>query len=130
DCDILVPAAVQNQITTENADQIKAEIIVEAASGPTTAEATKMLAERGKLLVPDVLASAGGTTASYFEWVQNKQGYYWSEEEVEKKLYTVMHKAFETIYNTAQTRNVDMRVAAYMVGVRKMAEASRYRGWV
>lgn len=130
DCDILVPAAVQNQITAENAHNIKADIIVEAASSPTTQEATKILAERGKLLVPDLLASAGGITVSYFEWVQNKQGYYWTEEEVDKKLYEVMYKAFETIYNTAQTRNVDMRVAAYMVGVRKMAEASRYRGWV
>ena len=130
DCDILVPAAVQNQITAENAHKIKAEIVVEAANGPTTGEATKILAERDILVVPDVLASAGGTTASYFEWVQNKQGYYWSEEEVEERLFKVMHKAFETIYNTSQMRNVDMRVAAYMVGVRKMAEASRYRGWV
>lgn len=130
DCDILVPAAVQNQITADNAANIKAEIIVEAVSSPLTDEATKILADRGTLIVPDVLASAGGTTVSYFEWVQNKQGYYWSEAEVEERLYNVMHKAFETIYNTAQTRNVDMRVAAYMVGVRKMAEASRYRGWV
>ena len=130
ECDILVPAAIENQITAENAHNIKASIVVEAANGPTTAEATKILAERGILLVPDVLASAGGVTVSYFEWVQNNQGYYWTEEEVREKLYRKMVDAFENVYATATNRNINMRLAAYMVGVRRTAEASRFRGWV
>ncbi|WNB93698.1 Glu/Leu/Phe/Val dehydrogenase [Bacillus sp. NEB1478] len=130
DCDILVPAAIENQITEKNAHNIKATIVVEAANGPTTLEATRILSERGILLVPDVLASAGGVTVSYFEWVQNNQGYYWTEEEVEEKLEKVMVKSFETVYTTAMNRKVNMRLAAYMVGVRKMAEASRFRGWI
>ncbi|GIO06918.1 glutamate dehydrogenase [Brevibacillus reuszeri] len=130
DCDIIVPAAIENQITAANAHNIKASIVVEAANGPTTLEATKILTERGILLVPDVLASAGGVTVSYFEWVQNNQGYYWSEEEVEEKLEKVMVRSFENVYSLSQTRRIDMRLSAYMVGARKMAEASRFRGWV
>lgn len=130
ECDILVPAAIENQITEENAHNIKAKIVVEAANGPTTIEGTQILTERGILLVPDVLASAGGVTVSYFEWVQNNQGYYWTEEEVEEKLEKILIRSFETIYETAERRRVDMRLAAYMVGVRKMAEASRFRGWI
>lgn len=129
DCDILVPAAIANQITEKNAHDIKAKIVVEAANGPTTAEGTRILTERGILLVPDVLASAGGVTVSYFEWVQNNMGYYWSEEEVREKMTAKMVKAFENVYTTASTRNIDMRLAAYMIGVRKSAEASRFRGW-
>lgn len=130
DCDILIPAAISNQITEENADQIKAAIVVEAANGPTTLEATRMLTERGVLLVPDILASSGGVTVSYFEWVQNNQGYYWEEEEVKKKLQKGMVESFEMIYETAQVHQVDMRLAAYIVGVKRVAEAATFRGWV
>jgi glutamate dehydrogenase len=130
ECDILVPAAIENQITQENAHLIKAKIIVEAANGPTTLEATRILTDRGILLVPDVLASSGGVVVSYFEWVQNNQGYYWTEAEVHAKLQELMEKSFENVYNVHSTRGVDMRLAAYMVGARKMAEASRFRGWV
>ncbi|WP_409251806.1 Glu/Leu/Phe/Val family dehydrogenase [Bacillus sp. SCS-153A] len=130
DCDILVPAAISNQITESNAHSIKASIVVEAANGPTTFEATRILSERDILLVPDVLASAGGVTVSYFEWVQNNQGYYWTEEEVNEKLHTKLVEAFNNVYETSMNRRVNMRLAAYMVGARKMAEASRFRGWV
>jgi glutamate dehydrogenase len=130
ECDVLVPAAISNQITAENAHSIKARIVVEAANGPTTLEATNILTDRGILLVPDVLAGAGGVTVSYFEWVQNKQGLYWSEEEVEAKLRDKLIKSFHEIYDLSQNTNVNMRLAAYMVGVRKMAEASTFRGWV
>ncbi|MGG1677965.1 Glu/Leu/Phe/Val dehydrogenase [Neobacillus sp. NRS-1170] len=130
ECEILVPAAISNQITRGNANKIKADIIVEAANGPTTLEATHILTNRNVLLVPDVLASSGGVTVSYFEWVQNNQGFYWSEDEVAQRLRDKIVDSFERVFSTAQQYQVDMRLAAYMVGIRKMAEASHFRGWV
>ncbi|CAM4223824.1 Glu/Leu/Phe/Val family dehydrogenase [Paenibacillus tarimensis] len=130
ECDVLVPAAIENQITADNAPRIKAGAIVEAANGPTTLEATNILNDRGVLIVPDVLASSGGVIVSYFEWVQNNQGYYWSEPEVDAKLRTMMVRGFREVVDVHRTRKVNMRLAAYMVGVRKAAEAARLRGWV
>jgi glutamate dehydrogenase len=130
ECDILVPAAISNQITAENAGNIHAKIIVEAANGPTTLEATRIISERGILLVPDVLAGSGGVTVSYFEWVQNKQGYYWSETDIADKLQNKMIQSFNQVYQLAQNRKISMRLAAYITGVKKIAEASQNRGWI
>ncbi|KPV56371.1 glutamate dehydrogenase [Paenibacillus sp. A3] len=130
ECDILVPAAIENQLTEENAPDIKARIVVEAANGPTTLKATEILTNCGILLVPDVLASAGGVVVSYFEWVQNNQGYYWSEEEVQDKLEKILTTSFHNVYRTSTDKKVDMRLAAYIVGLKRVAEAIKWRGWV
>ncbi|WDL97424.1 Glu/Leu/Phe/Val dehydrogenase [Alicyclobacillus sp. ALC3] len=129
-CDVLIPAALENQITAENAPSIQASIVIEAANGPTTPAADEILKNRGVLLIPDVLANAGGVTVSYFEWVQNSQGWYWSEEEVNDRMEKMMVDSVQNILRTAKRYQVSTRLAAYMVGIRPFAEAMRWRGWV
>ena len=128
DCDVLIPAAVENQITKENANNIRAKLIVEAANGPTTSEADKLLKDKGTFIIPDILANAGGVTVSYFEWVQGLQFYFWSEREVNLKLRDIMEKAFENVYRISGEKKVSMRKAALMLAVEKVAEAARARG--
>ncbi|MCR1898057.1 Glu/Leu/Phe/Val dehydrogenase [Irregularibacter muris] len=128
DVDVLLPCALENVITSENASDIRAKIIVEGANGPTTIEANKILNEKGILIVPDILANAGGVTVSYFEWVQNKMGYYWTEEEVYSKLQLIMSKAFKEVCEIEKIHNVDMRTAAYMLSVRRIRESLKIRG--
>jgi glutamate dehydrogenase/glutamate dehydrogenase (NAD(P)+) len=129
DVDVLYPAALGNQIHKDNAGKIRAKIIIEGANGPTTREADQILADKG-VIVPDVVANAGGVIVSYFEWVQNNQGFYWSAEDVDDRLQKIMSHSFHATYETAKLRKIDMRLAAYMVGVRRMAEACQLRGWV
>ena len=128
--DVLIPSALENQITEKNADKIKAKIVLELANGPTTPEADKILYKNKVFVIPDFLANAGGVTVSYFEWVQNTYGYYWEEEEVREKLDKKMTKAFKDVLEMVKKYNVDNRTAAYMVSVDRVAEAMKLRGWV
>lgn len=124
---VLVPAALENQINGDNADKIKASIIVEAANGPTTSEADDILNKKGILVVPDILANAGGVVVSYFEWVQNIQSVSWTEEEVNAKLKNIMDPAFEAVYSIAKSKNTTLRTGAYLIAVKRVADAKKAR---
>jgi glutamate dehydrogenase (NAD(P)+) len=128
DVDVLVPAALENQITLENAPDIKAKIIAEGANGPTTPEAHKHLHERGVFVIPDILANAGGVTTSYFEWVQDRHGYFWEEEEVNHRLEVKMVEAFDDVLQTSIRYKTDLRTAAYIVAINRVATVTRMRG--
>jgi glutamate dehydrogenase (NAD(P)+) len=127
-CDVLIPAAIQNQITEVNAGKLRCRMVVEGANGPTTLEADDLLAERGIFVVPDILANAGGVTVSYFEWVQDAQQFFWTEEEVNNKLITIIQRSFREVLAVAREKKIDLRSAALMRGIHRVAEAKRRRG--
>ncbi len=126
--DVLLPAALENVITTKNAAQIRAKVICEGANGPTTAAADAMLDEKGIFVIPDILANAGGVTVSYFEWVQDREGYFWTEERVNEALKEIMERSFQAVLNLARQHKVNMRTAAYMLAISRVATVHRLRG--
>jgi glutamate dehydrogenase (NAD(P)+) len=126
--DLLVPAALENVITSSNAGRIKARVVCEGANGPTTAEADEILERNGVVVVPDILANAGGVTVSYFEWVQNRAGYYWTEEKVNAALLDVMARSFAEVLAISEEDGVTMRTAAYMLAIGRVARAQELRG--
>jgi glutamate dehydrogenase/leucine dehydrogenase len=127
-CDVLIPAAVQNQLTAKNAGRVQARMVVEGANGPTTLEADAIFQERGITVVPDILANAGGVTVSYFEWVQGLQQFFWSEQEVNDRLIRLMQRASKDVWGVSRAKGVDLRTAALMRGIERVAEAKRRRG--
>jgi glutamate dehydrogenase (NAD(P)+) len=128
DCEILIPAATENVITSQNAAGIKAKIVCEGANGPTTAAADEILADKKVFVIPDILANAGGVTASYFEWVQDRQGYFWKESAVNEQLEFILREAFEDVVHFSDTHNVNNRIAAYMLAISRVAHTIRLRG--
>ncbi len=128
DCDVLVPAATENQITSHNADKIKCKILCEGANGPTTAAADDILERKGVFVVPDILANAGGVTCSYFEWVQDRMGYFWKEDLVNERLEDILVASFNDVCKYAESHNVNMRVASYMLAIDRVAYITRTRG--
>jgi glutamate dehydrogenase (NAD(P)+) len=127
-CDILVPAALEQQITKDNVAQIQARLVIEGANGPTTPEADDILAERGILVVPDVIANAGGVTVSYFEWVQDFSSFFWSEEEINARLVRLMREAFAAVWQTAEQHKVSLRTATFIIACTRMLQARELRG--
>ena len=128
DCDLLIPAATENVVTSKNAARIKAKILAEGANGPTTAAADEILADKGVFVIPDILANAGGVTTSYFEWVQDRQGYFWKESVVNEQLDHIMRSSFDDVVRYAETHNVNNRIAAYMLAIDRVAYTIRQRG--
>jgi len=128
ECEILIPAATENQITSRNVDRVKCKILAEGANGPTTAAADDVLADKGVFVIPDILANAGGVTTSYFEWVQDRQGYFWAEAVVNQQLEDIMRSAFEDVVRYAETHHVNNRIAAYMLAIDRVAYTIKQRG--
>jgi glutamate dehydrogenase (NAD(P)+) len=128
DVDVLLPAAVENAITSKNAARIKAKVICEGANGPTTANADRILDENGVFVVPDILANAGGVTVSYFEWVQNRSGYFWDEDMVVERLRAIIERSFNDVLQVSLRHKVNMRTAAYMLSIERVAAVHRLRG--
>jgi glutamate dehydrogenase (NAD(P)+) len=128
ECDVLLPAALENVITTKNASSIKAKIVCEGANGPTSAGADAILDEKGVFVIPDILANAGGVTVSYFEWVQNRSGYYWSEQMVNERLTEIMVNAFAEVRKLSTLHKVNMRTASYMLAISRVATVHKLRG--
>jgi glutamate dehydrogenase (NAD(P)+) len=127
-CDVVIPAAIENQITEQNAHQVQAKILCEGANGPTTWQADAIIDSKGIFTVPDILGNAGGVTVSYFEWVQDRQGFFWRESEVNERLFDIMDRAFDEVVRYAETHRVNNRIAAYMLAIDRVATSLKLRG--